>query len=68
MTLPQRIKFLDNARCHAAYRDNSQASNLAEWIFFNARSMVKAEAAGDANYMLVLGRQRQHNLMYRSAQ
>ena len=54
--------WLDDARIHVAYRDNSEASCLAEWIFFNARSIVRAEAEGDANYVLTLGRIRQEKL------
>ena len=58
----QVIAFLDHARVAACYNDNSEASCLAEWIFFNARAIVRAEAAGDANYVLELGRQRQNKL------
>ncbi len=54
--------FLDHARVAACYNDNSEASCLAEWIFFNARSIVRAEAAGDANYVLELARKRQQVL------
>ena len=61
-TAKQAVTFLDNARIHVAYRDNSEASCLAEWIFFNARSIVRAEAEGDANYVLTLGRIRQEKL------
>jgi hypothetical protein len=56
------VRTLDHARIHVAYRDNSEASCLAEWIFFNARSLVRAEAQGDANYVLTLGRIRQEKL------
>lgn len=58
----QTVVFLDDARCHACYNDNAPADCLAEWLLFNARSMVRAEAAGDANYVLELGRQRQNKL------
>ena len=61
-TAKQAVTFLDTARIHVAYRDNSEASCLAEWIFFNARSIVRAEAEGDANYVLTLGRIRQEKL------
>jgi hypothetical protein len=56
------IAFLDHARVAACYNDNSPASCLAEWIFFNARAIVIAEALGDANYILELGRRRQNKL------
>ena len=58
----QTVVYLDDAREHACYNDNSPASCLAEWILFNARSMVRAEEAGDANYLLQLGRIRQDKL------
>jgi hypothetical protein len=61
-TTLQTVVFLDDARYHSAYNDNSPASCLTEWIFFNARQIVRAEAAGDANYVLELGRQRQTKL------
>lgn len=54
----QAIAFLDHARIAAAYHDNSPASCDAEWLFFNARSIIKAEIAGDANYILVLAEKR----------
>jgi hypothetical protein len=55
----QVIAFLDHARIAGAYHDNSPASCDAEWLFFNARSIIRAEALGDANYVLELARQRQ---------
>ena len=62
MTRRGVLNFLDDARIHVAYRDNSEASCLAEWIFYNARSIVRAAAEGDANYVLTLGRIRQEKL------
>ena len=59
--------FLDHARIAACYNDNSEASCLAEWIFFNARAIVRAEAAGDANYVLELARLRQQKLFRRAS-
>ena len=41
----QTVIFLDNARKHVAYEANTAPFALAEWILFNARAMVRAEAA-----------------------
>jgi hypothetical protein len=52
------IKLVDDARVSAAYNDNGPASRATEWLLFNARSMIRAEAQGDANYVLHLARAR----------
>ena len=57
-TPKQVVKYLDDARILTCYQDNTPASVMAEWLLFNARSMVEAEAAGDANYLLHLARLR----------
>lgn len=61
MTLDQfrTLAKIDHARIASAYNDNSPASYDAEWLFFNARSILRAEIAGDVNYILELARQRQ---------
>lgn len=53
------IQIVDNARAHAAYHDNGGASRATEWLLFNARSIIKAEQAGDAVYILCLADKRQ---------
>lgn len=53
------IKLVDDARIHAAYNDNSVASCATEWLLFNARSIIRAEANGDAVHLLCLAEARQ---------
>ena len=59
MTPAKAIQTVDNARIHAAYNDNSPASCATEWLLFNARSIIKAEARGDAVHILCLAESRQ---------
>jgi hypothetical protein len=61
MTLDQfrTLAKIDHARISVAYHDNSQASVDAEWLLFNARSILRAEIAGDAVHILCLAQQRQ---------
>lgn len=61
-TFLQTVVFIDNAREHACYGENTKPAHDAEWLLFNARQMVRAEAAGDANYVLELARQRQQRI------
>jgi len=62
MNLLQLKVFLDDAREFACYRDNSPASCDAEWLLFNARSLVQAEHDGDAVYILCLAEARQKRI------
>lgn len=53
------IQFVDNARAHACYNENGKPSRDAEWLLFNARSIIRSEQEGNANDVLFFARQRQ---------
>jgi hypothetical protein len=54
--------FLNHAREHACYGENTKAARDAEWLILNARAIVRAEYLHDEPYVRELKWQRQQRL------